>query len=152
MTDNIPDESPSSVPPNLSSSIILSALPRDATAALTQAAVTPKKRGITILFKANDVVTVRFKGVGGAPILVEAMQRGQIGSDQKFGTILNHLRRHLKIKSSESIVLPQTSFVDLVSLCQLKLCANFRRNRRQLIRSISHSVHSNKSVSTFKEN
>jgi ubiquitin-like protein ATG12 len=109
MTDNIPDESPSSVPPNLSSSIILSALPRDATAALTQAAVTPKKRGIAAQLKANAVVTVRFKAVGGAPILVESMQRGQIGSDQKFGTILNHLRKHLKIKSSESIVLAQST-------------------------------------------
>jgi hypothetical protein len=42
MTDNIPEESPVSVPENLSASIILSTLPRDATTALTQAS-TPSK-------------------------------------------------------------------------------------------------------------
>jgi hypothetical protein len=46
MTDNIPDESPSSIPPNLSSSIILSALPRDATTALTQASTPAKTKGL----------------------------------------------------------------------------------------------------------
>lgn len=52
----------------------------------------------------NLVVTVRFKAVGRAPILVESKQRGQIGSDQKFGTLANHLRRQLKLKASESLV------------------------------------------------
>jgi hypothetical protein len=42
MTDNIPEESPVSIPENLSASIILSTLPRDATTALTQAS-TPSK-------------------------------------------------------------------------------------------------------------
>ena len=44
MTDTIPDESPSSIPPNLSSSIILSALPRDATTALTEASAPSKAK------------------------------------------------------------------------------------------------------------
>jgi hypothetical protein len=35
---------------------------------------------------------------------VEAKQLGQIGSDQKFGTLANHLRRQLKLKGSESLV------------------------------------------------
>jgi len=50
------------------------------------------------------VVTVRFKAVGRAPILVESKQRGQITSDQKFGTLSNHLRRQLKLKATESLV------------------------------------------------
>ena len=59
------------------------------------------------------LVTVRFKAVGRAPILVESKQRGQIGSDQKFGTLSNHLRRQLKLKASESLVLtPPRKLVD----------------------------------------
>jgi hypothetical protein len=54
----------------------------------------------------TNPVTVRFKAVGRAPILVDAKQRGQIGSDQKFGTLANHLRRQLKLKASESLVIP----------------------------------------------
>jgi len=42
---DIPDESPSSVPPNLSSSVILSALPRDATAALAEVSTPSKGKG-----------------------------------------------------------------------------------------------------------
>lgn len=53
---------------------------------------------------ADETVKVRFKAVGRAPILVEAKQLGQIGSDQKFGTLANHLRRQLKLKGSESLV------------------------------------------------
>lgn len=105
MADPIPDESPSSIPPNLSSSIILSALPRDATTALSQAS-TPSKTKRTSPRRQTNPVTVRFKAVGRAPILVDAKQRGQIGSDQKFGTLANHLRRQLKLKASESLVLP----------------------------------------------
>jgi hypothetical protein len=45
MGDTIPDDAPSFIPPNLSSSIILSALPRDATTALTQAATPSKTKG-----------------------------------------------------------------------------------------------------------
>jgi Ubiquitin-like autophagy protein Apg12 len=104
MADPIPDESPSSIPPNLSSSIILSALPRDATTALSQASL-PSKTKRTPPCQTN-LVTVRFKAVGRAPILVDAKQRGQIGSDQKFGTLANHLRRQLKLKASESLVIP----------------------------------------------
>jgi len=55
------------------------------------------------------VVKVRFKAVGRAPILVEAKQLGQIGSDQKFGTLANHLRRQLKLKGSESLVRSPTT-------------------------------------------
>jgi ubiquitin-like protein ATG12 len=51
-------------------------------------------------------VTVRFKAVGRAPILRENEQRGKIGSDQKFGTLSNHLRKLLKIKTTESMVSP----------------------------------------------
>jgi hypothetical protein len=47
--------------------------------------------------------------VGRAPILVEAKQLGQIGSDQKFGTLANHLRRQLKLKGSESLVRSPTT-------------------------------------------
>jgi len=50
------------------------------------------------------VVTIRFKAVGRAPILIESKQRGQIGSDQKFGAIGNHLRRQLKLKPTEALV------------------------------------------------
>jgi len=46
MTDKIPDESPSSIAQNLSSSIIISALPKDATTALTQASEPAKTQGI----------------------------------------------------------------------------------------------------------
>jgi len=120
MTDNIPDESPSSIPPNLSSSIILSALPRDATTALTQASTPLKTKGLycPLSLMLTRPVKVRFKAVGRAPILVEAKQLGQIGSDQKFGTLANHLRRQLKLKGSESLV-PSLLFelAKLMSFC-----------------------------------
>jgi hypothetical protein len=45
MTERIPDESPSAIAQNLSSSVILSALPKDATTALAQASAPPKTQG-----------------------------------------------------------------------------------------------------------
>jgi hypothetical protein len=112
MTDTIPPESPSKIPENLSSSIILSSLPQDATTALTIASTTPKTKRPSrshypqplFICRILIAVTVRFKAVGRAPILVESKQRGQITSDQKFGTLSNHLRRQLKLKSTESLV------------------------------------------------
>ena len=62
--------------------------------------VSPSPRSLPL----TRPVKVRFKAVGRAPILVEAKQLGQIGSDQKFGTLANHLRRQLKLKGSESLV------------------------------------------------
>ena len=42
--------------------------------------------------------------MGSAPILVDSKQLGKIGSDQKFGALVNHLRRQLKLKPTESLV------------------------------------------------
>ena len=58
--------------------------------------------------------------MGRAPILVDAKQRGQIGSDQKFGALANHLRRQLKLKASESLVRihPRHDRLKLVLICQ----------------------------------
>ena len=63
---------------------------------------------------------MRFKAVGRAPILVDAKQRGQIGSDQKFGALANHLRRQLKLKASESLVhiLTEDDRLMLVLICE----------------------------------
>ena len=49
---------------------------------------------------------VRFKAVGSAPILVPGKQLGRVSSDQKFGTLLNHLRRQLKMRQNDALVLP----------------------------------------------
>jgi ubiquitin-like protein ATG12 len=90
----IPDSAPHEpdLPLTMASSIILSALPRDATTALSTAAEFP-----------NPKVTVHFKAVGSAPELKKKLR--QISSTQRFEAVVSYLRKTLKVGDTDSIFL-----------------------------------------------
>ena len=89
----IPDR-PSSpdLPLTMTASMVLTTLPRDATAALAAAG------GF-----ASDKIVVRFKPVGSAPAVRRELCK--ISSDQKFETVVAYLRRVLRVKGTESVFL-----------------------------------------------
>ncbi|EOO01762.1 putative ubiquitin-like protein atg12 protein [Phaeoacremonium minimum UCRPA7] len=89
----IPDR-PSSpdLPLTMTASMVLTTLPRDATAALAAAG------GF-----ASDKIVVRFKPVGSAPAVRRELCK--ISSDQKFETVVAYLRRVLRVKCTESVFL-----------------------------------------------
>jgi len=80
------------LPLTLASSMILTALPRDAASALASAG------GFL-----NAKVTVRFKPVGSAPMLRQQVCR--ISSSQRFEAVVAYLRRVLKVGEMDSIFL-----------------------------------------------
>ena len=80
------------LPLTMASSVILSALPRDATTALSTAAEFPKPK-----------VTVHFKAVGSAPELKRKLC--QISSTQRFEVVVAYLRRTLKVGDMDSVFL-----------------------------------------------
>ena len=90
----IPDSSTTEpdLPLTMASSMILTALPRDAASALSSAG--------TFL---NAKVTVRFKPVGSAPQLRQQVCR--ISSSQRFEAVVAYLRRVLKVGEMESVFL-----------------------------------------------
>ncbi|KAI9743027.1 MAG: Ubiquitin-like protein [Claussenomyces sp. TS43310] len=90
----IPDseEAGSDLPLTMSASVVLTSLPRDATAALTNAGA----------FETNKV-TVRFKAVGSAPILRQ--QLCKITATQRFEQVVTYLRRVLRCGPSDSVFL-----------------------------------------------
>ncbi|BFZ59692.1 Ubiquitin-like protein [Saitoella coloradoensis] len=87
--DRIPDDLEN---PNLTSSIIISNIPEDATAALSR--YTQPDTG---------KVAIRFKAVGRAPILKQQVYK--ITAGQRFQTVTTFLRRQLKLRPSDSLFL-----------------------------------------------
>ncbi|RXG42093.1 hypothetical protein VDGE_10057 [Verticillium dahliae] len=87
----IPDRTTSpDIPLTMSASAILTAQPRDVTAALASAGLFP-----------NDKVVVSFKPIGSAPSLARSVFK--ISADQKFENIVQHLRKKLKVQSTDSV-------------------------------------------------
>lgn len=80
------------LPLTLASSMILTALPRDAASALSSAGEFAKAK-----------VTVRFKPVGSAPMLRQQVCR--ISSTQRFEAVVAYLRRVLKVTDTDSVFL-----------------------------------------------
>jgi len=80
------------LPLTMTASAMLSSLPRDASAALAAAGSFPKEK-----------VVVLFKPVGSAPALKRSEY--QIGSAQKFESVVRSLRRLLKVKETDSLFL-----------------------------------------------
>ncbi|EHA48856.1 ubiquitin-like protein ATG12 [Pyricularia oryzae 70-15] len=90
------DGSPPSpdLPLTMSASVMLTQLPRDATAALATAGE----------FPADQKVVVRFKPVGGsAPALRKELCK--ISAAQRFEAVVAYLRRTLKVGNGESVFL-----------------------------------------------
>ncbi|KAI9726687.1 MAG: Ubiquitin-like protein [Cirrosporium novae-zelandiae] len=89
----IPDEDHvPTVPLTMSASVVLSSLPKDASAALQDVdKMEPKK------------VTIHFQPIGGAPILRRKTYK--ISATQRFETVVNFLRKQLGCKPSDSVFL-----------------------------------------------
>lgn len=94
---DIPDRSGSpDLPLTMTASLVLTHLPRDATAALAEVGTT----------FAQEKVVVRFKPVGGsAPPLPARRERSTISATSKFEAVVAYLRRTLKVKETESLFL-----------------------------------------------
>jgi ubiquitin-like protein ATG12 len=95
-SEPIPDRSspPAELPLTLASSLVLTSLPRDATAALAAASAAAAAA-------ARDKVTVRFKAVGAAPALRQQVYR--ITASQRFEVVVAFLRRLLRCAPSDSL-------------------------------------------------
>ncbi|KAL8418751.1 hypothetical protein RB594_002093 [Gaeumannomyces avenae] len=82
------------IPLTMTASVMLSQLPRDATAALADAGA----------FPAGLKVVVRFKPVGGsAPALRQELSK--ISASQRFDSVVLYLRRRLQVAPTESVFL-----------------------------------------------
>jgi ubiquitin-like protein ATG12 len=89
----IPDRSDSpEIPLTMTASVLLTALPRDASAAIAEAGVF-----------ASEKVLVKFKPVGNAPRMTR--DSGRITATQKFEGVVAYLRRTLRIKDTDSVFL-----------------------------------------------
>ncbi|KAI9650629.1 Ubiquitin-like protein [Ciborinia camelliae] len=85
-TTGIPDLPPSSptLPLTMTSSLLLTNLPRDSSSALEHAFSFPTAK-----------ITVRFQPIGSAPLLQRPVSK--ISSSQRFETVVAYLRRVLKL-------------------------------------------------------
>lgn len=93
---DIPDRSESpDLPLTMTASLVLTSLPRDAAAALSEVGTTFPQ----------DKVVVRFKPVGSAPPLPARRERSTISSASKFEAVVAYLRRTLKVRETESLFL-----------------------------------------------
>lgn len=94
----IPSTSPSpDLPLTMTASLVLTSLPRDATAALAEA-----NAG---LFPADHKVVVRFKPVGGsAPPLPAKRELSRVSAGQKFEVVVGYLNRVLRVAEGQGSV------------------------------------------------
>lgn len=95
--DQEADRSPSpDLPLTMTASLVLTNLPRDASAALAEVGTT----------FSQEKVIVRFKPVGGsAPPLPARRERSTISATSRFETVVAYLRRTLKVSESDSLFL-----------------------------------------------
>lgn len=93
--EEIPSRSPSpDLPLTMTASLVLTALPRDATAALAHAN--------DALFPADHKIVVRFKPVGGsAPPLPQKRELSRISAGQKFEVVVGYLNRVLRLQDKD---------------------------------------------------
>ncbi|OBT86908.1 hypothetical protein VE02_04389 [Pseudogymnoascus sp. 03VT05] len=86
------DDHEADLPLTMTASVVLTSLPRDATAALKDAGAFDKPK-----------VTVRFKAIGSAPILKQPVCR--INATQRFEAVVAYLRRVVKCGPQDSVFL-----------------------------------------------
>lgn len=94
----IPDDDSSrpdspELPLTMTASVMLSDLPRDATAALASAGS----------FAPEEKVVIRFKAVGSAPALAQDVCK--ITAARRFEEVVRYLRRKLRCKDTDSVFL-----------------------------------------------
>ncbi|OJK02627.1 hypothetical protein ASPACDRAFT_39937 [Aspergillus aculeatus ATCC 16872] len=93
----IPDDKHGAdLPMNLSASVVLTSLPRDAHQALADAEAVDKGKG-----KYSARLTVRFQPLPSAPILKTRVFK--VSASQKFETVVNFLRKRLDCKETDSV-------------------------------------------------
>ncbi|KFY29196.1 hypothetical protein V493_02498 [Pseudogymnoascus sp. VKM F-4281 (FW-2241)] len=86
------DDHEADLPLTMTASVVLTSLPRDATAALKDAGAFDKPK-----------VTVRFKAIGSAPVLKQPVCR--INATQRFEAVVAYLRRVVKCGPQDSVFL-----------------------------------------------
>jgi ubiquitin-like protein ATG12 len=87
------DRAPSpEIPLTMSTSAILSSLPRDLSQALATAGDFPEEK-----------VTIRFKPIGSAPVPNRPIAK--VSATQKFEVVVGYLRKILRIKDTDSLFL-----------------------------------------------
>ncbi|PQE19608.1 hypothetical protein CJF32_00008917 [Rutstroemia sp. NJR-2017a WRK4] len=126
-TTGIPDLPPSSppLPLTMTSSLLLTALPRDSSDALSNAFSFP-----------NPKITVRFQPIGSAPLLRQQISR--ISAEQRFETVVTYLRRVLKLEKTASVFLYVNScFAPALDEVVGNLHRCFKDSKDQLIVSYS---------------
>jgi ubiquitin-like protein ATG12 len=124
--DPIPDRSSSpEIPLTMSASVLLTALPRDASEALASAG------GFS-----QEKVVVKFKPVGNAPLLNRDV--GRINSTQKFEAVVAYLRRILRVKDTDSVFLyVNSAFAPSLDEIVGNLHRCFKNSNDQLVVSYS---------------
>ena len=104
------DDHEADLPLTMTASVVLTSLPRDATAALKDAGAFDKPKGTFSPPPNTDypafsqaAVTVRFKAIGSAPILKQPVCR--INATQRFEAVVAYLRRVVKCGPQDSVFL-----------------------------------------------
>lgn len=104
------DDHEADLPLTMTASVVLTSLPRDATAALKDAGAFDKPKGMLALLHLqifphsySPAVTVRFKAIGSAPILKQPVCR--INATQRFEAVVAYLRRVVKCGPQDSVFL-----------------------------------------------
>lgn len=94
---DIPSTSPSpDLPLTMTASLVLSSLPRDATAALAEANGS--------LFPPDQKIVVRFKPVGGSALpLPQKRELSRISATAKFEVVVGYLHRVLRVEAGQSV-------------------------------------------------
>lgn len=100
-----PSSRPSSpdLPLTMTASLVLTHLPRDATAALAEAHAHAESTlgGLP----PSQKIVVRFKAVGSAPPLPAKRELSRVSASQKFEAVVGYLRRVLKVREGEGVCL-----------------------------------------------
>lgn len=86
----------------MTASLVLTNLPRDATAALAEAHVHAETLGG---IPASQKIVVRFKAVGSAPPLPAKRELSRVSAGSKFEAVVSYLRRVLKVAEGEGVCL-----------------------------------------------
>lgn len=90
------------LPLTMTASLVLTNLPRDATAALADAHAHAETIGG---IPASQKIVVRFKAVGSAPPLPAKRELSRVSASQKFEAVVGYLRRVLKVAEGEGVCL-----------------------------------------------
>lgn len=98
-----PSSSTADLPLTMTASLVLTTLPRDATAALAEAHIQAETLGG--IPQPSQKIIVRFKAVGSAPPLPAKRELSRVSAGSKFEAVVGYIRRVLKVREGEGVCL-----------------------------------------------